>query len=193
MTERRHAMIKKQTNHELITASLIDLLHNSKSLSAITVQDITDNCGISRRTFYNTFKDKYDIVTQLYLDILYSGDHDPYADYYSFLVGTCKDIECDKQVWKSIIRDPVSCQYLERISCEFQINRFEADSSMNINSYEKSLLRFYSLGFFRTISDWILSGCQMTAEQIARVLSSAVPIALQGFFGLNDSIMITAI
>lgn len=38
-----------------------------KSLSKITINDLTQACGVSRQTFYNNFKDIYDLVEWIYL------------------------------------------------------------------------------------------------------------------------------
>ena len=44
-----------------ISASLKRLLL-TKSLNKITIQDIADDCGINRQTFYYHFQDIYDLV-----------------------------------------------------------------------------------------------------------------------------------
>ncbi len=165
-------MIKKQTNQELITASLLDLLENNRPFKSITIRDIADNCGISRRTFYNFFTDKYDIVIQLYLHTIQHEMPKDIMDYYSFLLEACKDIEKYKQYWKKFFKDPTCYAYLESISYKQQYQWFNTEQA---DAYEKSLLRFYCLGFFRTISDWILNGCQTASEIIAATLSNTAP------------------
>lgn len=37
-------------------------LASKKNVSDITVKEITDKCGLKRQTFYNHFKDKYDLI-----------------------------------------------------------------------------------------------------------------------------------
>ena len=37
-------------------------LASKKNTSDITVKEITDKCGLKRQTFYNHFKDKYDLI-----------------------------------------------------------------------------------------------------------------------------------
>lgn len=59
-------MIKKKTVKELLAESLEELL-KSKPFEKITVNEIAENCGVGRRTFYYNFKDKYDIAAWLYL------------------------------------------------------------------------------------------------------------------------------
>ena len=50
-----------QTTKRALEASLKNLLLK-KPLDKITIQDIADDCGISRMTFYYHFKDIYDLV-----------------------------------------------------------------------------------------------------------------------------------
>ena len=40
-------------------------LASKKNVSDITVKEITDKCGLKRQTFYNHFKDKYDLRDKL--------------------------------------------------------------------------------------------------------------------------------
>ena len=50
-----------QTTKRALEASLKKLLLQ-KPLSKITVSDLTEDCGVSRMTFYYHFKDIYDLV-----------------------------------------------------------------------------------------------------------------------------------
>ena len=54
-------MIERQTTKDVIIASLRELTA-TKPIDDVSVSDIIENCGISRRTFYNHFRDKQDLV-----------------------------------------------------------------------------------------------------------------------------------
>ena len=41
-------------------------LSAAKPISRITVQDIVNECNTSRRTFYNHFHDKYELINWIY-------------------------------------------------------------------------------------------------------------------------------
>ena len=47
-------------------ASSLKKLLETKTLSKITVSDITDDCEINRHTFYYHFQDIYDLVEWIY-------------------------------------------------------------------------------------------------------------------------------
>ena len=57
-------MLRKSTKNyfEDSLSELVDL----KPFEKITVKDITENCDMTTRTFYNHFKDKYDLVLWTY-------------------------------------------------------------------------------------------------------------------------------
>ena len=56
-----------QVTKYAIEASLKKLLLQ-KPLDKITISDITEDCGISRMTFYYHFKDSYDLVEGICLE-----------------------------------------------------------------------------------------------------------------------------
>ena len=50
-----------------VLASALKEIAEKKSLSKITINDLTQACDVSRQTFYNNFKDIYDLVEWIYL------------------------------------------------------------------------------------------------------------------------------
>ena len=50
-----------------VLASTLKEIAEKKSLSKITINDLTQACDVSRQTFYNNFKDIYDMVEWIYL------------------------------------------------------------------------------------------------------------------------------
>lgn len=56
-------MIRKKTEEDYLIDSAIELF-SKHSIEQVTVKDICGNCQTSRRTYYNYFKDKNDIVAK---------------------------------------------------------------------------------------------------------------------------------
>ena len=54
-------MKEKKSVEEAMAASLKELL-GTKPLDKITIQELADGAGVIRATFYNHFRDKYDLV-----------------------------------------------------------------------------------------------------------------------------------
>ena len=57
--------MKRRTTKELLAESFLELVQ-TKRIDKITITDITNNCGMSQPTFYNHFKDKYDMIVWIY-------------------------------------------------------------------------------------------------------------------------------
>ena len=62
-------MLKKRSTKDLITESTKELLR-SGLIEKLTVKKIAGNCGITPQTFYNHFKDKYEVVARIYTDTM---------------------------------------------------------------------------------------------------------------------------
>jgi AcrR family transcriptional regulator len=63
-------MMKKKPVKALMGESLEELL-KIKPFEKITVNEIVENCGVGRRSFYNNFADKYDLAAWVYINQLH--------------------------------------------------------------------------------------------------------------------------
>lgn len=59
-------MIRRLTTKELLAESIMELAYTME-IEKITIANITDNCGVSSRTFYNNFTDKYDLIQWVFI------------------------------------------------------------------------------------------------------------------------------
>ncbi|MHC1719548.1 MAG: TetR/AcrR family transcriptional regulator C-terminal domain-containing protein [Clostridiaceae bacterium] len=62
-------MIERQNIKQILAKSIIELM-NEKKLQKITVQMITDNCNLTRQTFYYHFQDKFDLVNWIFRTLI---------------------------------------------------------------------------------------------------------------------------
>lgn len=58
--------MKRKTTKDILAESFLELI-NEKRISKITINDITSNFGMTPPTFYNYFKDKYDLIVWIYV------------------------------------------------------------------------------------------------------------------------------
>ena len=58
-------MILKQNTKELLAESLKEL-SQFKSVDKITIRELTQNCDLTAPTFYNHFRDKYELMAWIY-------------------------------------------------------------------------------------------------------------------------------
>ena len=77
-------MIKRLVGKELIEESLLELLEH-KSIEDITVTEISKNCGISSRAFYNHFKDKHEATGSIYLRYMQQHINCSLSEWYEHM------------------------------------------------------------------------------------------------------------
>lgn len=61
--------MKKPHTKDVIAQTVFELLHQ-KTISDITVTEIANEVGVSARTFYNCFTDKFDVCNYIYDELL---------------------------------------------------------------------------------------------------------------------------
>lgn len=77
-------MYKKRPTKELLTDSALDLLR-STPVGDITVAQIAEHCGVSQRAFYNHFRDKYDVMSWIYLREMEPHLMESMEDWYLYM------------------------------------------------------------------------------------------------------------
>lgn len=60
-------MVQRMSTKELFAESILELIH-TRPLQKITVGAIASNCGMTSRSFYNHFLDKYDLVNWIFIN-----------------------------------------------------------------------------------------------------------------------------
>ena len=108
-----------QTTKRALEASLKKLLLQ-KPLNKITINDITEDCGVNRMTFYYHFKDIYDLVDWIMVeDAAKALEEKPTFDTWSeAYLDLLRQVQENKvlvmNVYRSMSREQVE-QYLYRI------------------------------------------------------------------------------
>lgn len=180
-------MIHKPETKEILAESLKELL-TTKTLEHITVQDIAENCQISRATFYRNFKDKYELSNWIY------------RTYIEAILKRNPEIDG----WKSMLLQAISFQKENQ-------NYFAAIwSFQGQNSFQDFLFNFgreycwlllkkllgtekldqellvaidiYIAGTERVISDWVQKGCNGSPKDFTQILCECMPSSLQKYF-----------
>ena len=164
-------------------------LASKKNVSDITVKEITDKCGLKRQTFYNHFKDKYDLIKWIYLNevILKIENDDDWTEKY-------------KEIFKYFIENKQ--MVLNIYNCEAQnylihfilrqskpiIEKVIDEKSKNTNIKEEDkdfLCLFYSGALGALIINWIELGMHDDID----TLVNKVKILLDG--NINNYINMT--
>lgn len=153
-----------------------------KGIKAITVTDVIEECGISRRTFYNHFNDKFDVMNYIYesntvnfFNALGSGN----ADLYSTILKVLQVALKDKKYYMSV----VSFQGQNSFKDFFYNQIVKFYSELIVSMHGKSTLtedvissiEFNCYAATDIFANWISEGMKAPPEKIAKQVSENMP------------------
>ena len=165
-----------------LEASLKKLLMH-KQLDKITINDLTDDCGISRMTFYYHFKDIYDLVEWVCVE---DGKRalQGKKTYDTWQEGICQIFEAVIQN-KPFILNVYRCVSGERIESYLYKLTYglisgvveEKSQGSSLEAEDKVFIaEFYKYGFVGIMLDWIGGGMKGDYKELVEKMS----IALRG-------------
>ena len=161
----------------------MDALHHlmqRKMLTQITIQDILDDAGISKATFYRHYQDKDDLFGQMVrrdVNFIFSDDCD--LSQWSIRVAQfAKALQQEQIMLHRFARNEpdVFETFYTNIMYELFLKRlyrihgrqFEVTPSM------RRRFLFMCAGSAAILKDWIVSGCIESAESVARELAELI-------------------
>lgn len=175
------------TKHAL-EASLKNLLLQ-KPLNKITIQDITDDCGINRMTFYYHFKDIYDLVE-------WSCEEDArkalegkktYDTWQQGFLQIFEEVLENKQfvmnVYRCVHREQVE-KYLKPLVDSLLLDVInERSAGMTVRDEDKSYIaQIFSYIFIGLMLDWINDDMREDPKMIVNRLAMLIKGSLSSIF-----------
>ena len=169
-----------QITKRALAASLKNMLLK-KPLNKITINDIAEDCGINRMTFYYHFKDIYDLVEwtceedaakalegkktyntwqQGFLNIFYAVlENKPFI----------------MNVYRSVSREQVEI-YLYRVTYDLLIDVVnERSANMPVSEDDKKFIAdFYKFAFVGIMLEWIKNDMKADPKQIVDRISNLI-------------------
>lgn len=161
-------------------ASLKNLLLK-KPLNKITINDIAEDCGISRMTFYYHFRDIYDLVEWSCVEDAakalqgkktYSTWQDGFLNIFHAVLDNKPFI---MNVYSSVSREQVE-RYLYHLTYDLLIGVVEEQSvGMSVRQEDKEYIaHFYKYAFVGIMLDWIRGGMKANPQEIVDGISVIV-------------------
>ena len=180
-----------QVTKYAIEASLKKLLLQ-KPLDKITISDITEDCGISRMTFYYHFKDIYDLVEWICLEESRRALEDK-KTYDTWQQGFLQILEAVRDnkpfilnVYHSISREQIEL-YLYKLTYDLLINVVEEKSQgMSIRPEDKQFIAdFYKYAFVGLTLDWVRHDMkedpQVMIDHLTKLVTGNITTALDRY------------
>ena len=158
-------------------ASGLKELTKKKSFDKITIQDITDICGLNRQTFYYHFQDKYELVDWIYYNEAISIiiNDLTYENWDKKVLQMLTKMKSEDYFYKDTLKSSTENgfkDYLFHIASELFLN-IVGRLAVNENFGEderKFISEFYAFGIVGVITSWAQHGMKETPEYITMQL-----------------------
>ena len=171
----------------LLAESLIKL-SKTRNIKHITVQDIVDNCGGGRQTFYNHFNDKYDLIMWIHnkqIEAIFA-DYGVNNNWYECLQKTYIMALENKHFYKNAFDPAGEQKYIFDITfknMQVYINKTiskEFDNKI-VPVNLCYVIDFYSYGQIETVIKWIKRGMKESPEFMADIAIICMPSELKKY------------
>lgn len=176
--------MKGNVTKNALSNAFVQLLQK-KPIAKITINDIAEECGISRMTFYYHFRDIYDLADwtlQKALHAVFADHHtrDNWQQGFLDLLRVMKENQSlILNVYTSADRELVD-RYMRR-EVEALLLPVVEEQAANIPITQEGKQRvavFYTYAFMGVVIEWLQKGMQDAPDQIVRVTAAL----LQGDF-----------
>lgn len=166
-----------QVTKRALEQSLKNLLLK-KPLNKITINDITEDCGVNRMTFYYHFKDIYDLVEWACLEdarkaLEEKKTHDTWQQGFLQIFYAVRDNKpFIMNVYRCVDREQVE-KYLKPLTDHLLMGVIEEQAEgMTVRQEDKEFIaRAYSYMFVGLMLDWIKEDMKEAPEQIVKQLA----------------------
>ena len=180
-----------QTTKRALEASLKKLLLQ-KPLNKITINDITEDCGVNRMTFYYHFKDIYDLVDWIMVEDAAKAleGRQSFENWTDAFLDILHQVQDNKvlvmNVYRSVSREQLE-QYLYKL-LDHMLRDFVDRSAQGFtvqDSDKQFIIDFYKYGFVGLALEWIRRDMKtdpaVMAERLNTIMQGDLKRALQRF------------
>ena len=180
-----------QTTKRALEASLKNLLLQ-KPLNKITINDITEDCGISRMTFYYHFKDIYDLVEWACVEdaaraLAGKKTYDTWQEgFLNIFQAVLDNKPFIMNVYRAVGRERVE-QYLNPLVHSLVLGVVEEKSAgMTVSQADKDFIAyFYEYAFIGVLLAWINENMKddpaVIVERTSKLIHGNIVRALEAF------------
>ncbi len=180
-----------QVTKRALVQSLKNLLLK-KPLTKITIQDIADDCGINRMTFYYHFKDIYDLVEWSCMEDARRAleENKTYDTWQQGLLQIFETVRANKpfvmNVYRCVHREQVET-YLKPLVDQLVLGVIEEEAAgMTVREEDKAFIaQVYAYVLLGLMLDWIRDDMRADPEELvarlATLMKGTVPEAIARF------------
>ena len=176
-------MSLRNRTKQLFADTLIRL-SKTKSIKEIQVKEICERCGAERTTFYYHFRDKYDLVSWIFMQLYYAEEKDAATvNNEEMLVRMFQRIRQQRAFFCNALQD-TSQNSLSEYLLEFYVGseRKAVCQYLGVESLDEETeytIKQYSYGCLGHTLDWLLGKNSLSAEQMGYYQYKLMPEVLK--------------
>lgn len=181
------AIIRKTTK-EILAESFLELAE-AKRIDKITITEITDNCGMSQPTFYNHFKDKYDLIVWIHIhrvnEVMSKIDTESYEWKDTLLDGAKYYAENRQYMINALEHTSGQDSFVEYVrKCNTELLTIEVRKKLmteHIPDEILGMIKVYVFGTVQFMLEWLLEDSPLSPEQVADIWEKSLPEPLRKY------------
>ena len=178
---------KRQENVKYRLADAMKECMRKTPVEKITVKEITEECGVTRQTFYRNFQDKYDLINWYFDKILLeSFEHmGEGKTVYEGLVNKFHYIQEERLFFRAAFKnDEQNClrDHDFQLIRQFYTDQIEGKTGQKMPENLKFQLEMYCQGSIYMTVQWVLENRKETPESLAKALTESMPKELEDVF-----------
>ena len=168
--------MKRKTTKEILAESFQELA-SEKRIDKITITEITSNCGMSQPTFYNHFKDKYDLIVWIYShesgEMMAKIGVDGYSWRDTLLDGAryfAANREYIINALRHTSRHDSFMLYVQKVNSELMLTEVRKKLMTEYISDEiYGMIKVYVYGTVHHMLDWLMGDMVLPPEEVAEI------------------------
>lgn len=185
-------MIIRQTTKEILAESLKEL-SATKPIDKITIKEIAQNCGVTSKTFYNHFQDKYDLIAWIYstaMEKIFSKIDGKNYTWKDTLTEGLNYFLDNKEFLKNLLEHTSGQDSFINYLSKFSVKIFSdyIKRSQNLEKIPQDLeilISVYCYGVVCTLCKFLISSVQISDKEFVKQLERALPEPLKKYFYKN--------
>lgn len=171
-----------QQTKALLAASLKEL-SQFKPVDKITIRELTKNCGLTPPTFYNHFRDKYDLAAWIYNRRVEETVNQLGASLtFEDVVRRWMEILFEDEIfYRNALKNFVGQNSFRYATNDYAINLMRAHlaARYELSDELNCCLRFYMRAISETVNDWFFSRRELEPHELSKFLVEWMPPPLK--------------
>lgn len=181
--------MKKINSAKKILADSFMELSAKKNVDKITVQKIVNHSGLTKTTFYNHFRDKYDLIIWIYAEPIKNIINRLDGENYTLRDGifdVLKYFSDNRKFLLNAIKNTSGQNYFLNHVSQIHFNAFygfiKSKSDCELPEKIEILSKVYCFGTVQTSCEWLINAMPIPIEEFTNFLYAGLPEELKKFF-----------